>query len=121
MSNNTNEHRRKQSMLLRRKARIRSTVRGTSARPRMSVRISNAHVSAQLIDDQAGHTLLAVSSVGQKTDGNLTDKAVFVGEAIAKKAAQAKVKQVVLDRNGRQYHGRIKALAEAARKQGLEF
>jgi len=104
-----------------RKNRIRTKISGTSARPRMSIYVSNRHIFAQLIDDAAQKTLLAVSTVGRKTNGNLTDQANWVGEQIAKNAAKAKIKTIVLDRNGKKYHGRIKALAEAARKNGLEF
>jgi large subunit ribosomal protein L18 len=102
--------------------RIRATVSGTSERPRLSVTISNLHVSAQIINDEAHTTLAAVSTVGQKAvTGTMTDKAAWVGAEIAKKAKTAKVSKVVFDRNGKLYHGRIKALAEAAREKGLEF
>ncbi len=111
----------KEANRLRRKSRIRATVSGTTERPRMSVFISGQHVSVQLIDDSKGVTVVAASSIGQKLTGTLTEKAVHVGELIAKKAEKAKVKKVVFDRNGRRYHGRIKALADSARKQGLEF
>jgi large subunit ribosomal protein L18 len=105
-----------------RKRRVRARVSGTASRPRLSVFISNRHISAQVIDDTTHVTLVQVSTVGQKqATGTLTDKAVWVGTEIAKKAVQKKVKQVVLDRNGRLYHGRIKALADAARAAGLEF
>lgn len=104
-----------------RKARIRSVVSGTAERPRLSVTISNLHVSAQLIDDTGGKTIAAATTIGQKTAGNLTEKAAVVGADIAAKAKAAKVKQVVFDRNGKLYHGRVKALADAARKAGLEF
>jgi large subunit ribosomal protein L18 len=105
-----------------RAARVRTTVVGTTARPRLSVHISNLHVSAQIINDETSKTLVAVSSVGQKAvKGNLTDKATWVGTEIAAKAKSAKVKQVVFDRGGKLYHGRIKALADAARNAGLEF
>lgn len=104
-----------------RKARIRSIVSGTANRPRLTVTISNLHVSAQLVDDVAGKTLASATTIGQKTTGTLTDKAAKVGADIAAKAKAAKVKQVVFDRNGKLYHGRIKALADAARNAGLEF
>jgi large subunit ribosomal protein L18 len=105
-----------------RKARIRSVVVGTAARPRLSVFISNLHVTAQLIDDDARKTVAYVTTVGQKAaTGPMTAKAVWVGEEIAKQAKTAKVKHVVFDRGGKRYHGRVAALAEAARKQGLEF
>ena len=104
-----------------RKNRVRSVVSGTAERPRLSVTISNLHVSAQLIDDVAGHTLASATSVGKKLTGTMTEKAAKVGEDIAKKAKKAKVTTVVFDRNGRKYAGRLKAIADAARKEGLEF
>ena len=104
-----------------RKARVRSKVIGTAERPRLTVTISNLHVSAQLIDDTTGTTLAAATTVGKKTTGSLSEKAATVGTDIAKKAVKAKVKAVVFDRNGRAYAGRLKALADAARKEGLEF
>lgn len=105
-----------------RKNRIRSVVSGTAVRPRLTVSISHKHISAQLIDDDAQKTLAAVSTVGQKAaTGTMTEKAVAVGTEIAKKAKTAKIKAVVFDRNGKLYHGRIKALADAARAEGLEF
>ncbi len=111
----------KRTNAARRANRVRSTVTGTSERPRLSVTISNLHVHAQIIDDSKSVTLAAVSTVGQKLTGNLTDKAAVVGKQIAEKAVKAKVKNVVLDRGARKYHGRVKSLAEAARAAGLEF
>ncbi len=111
----------KQLNLKHRKARVRSTISGTADRPRMSVYISNRHVSVQLIDDEAKRTLAATTTVGSKQKATMTELATLAGEEIAKKAKKAKISSVVFDRNGRQYHGRIKALAEAARKNGLEF
>lgn len=104
-----------------RKARVRSKVNGTAERPRLSVTISNLHVSAQVIDDTTGKTIVAATTVGKKTTGNLSEKAAVVGADIAKKAVKANIKTVVFDRNGRAYAGRLKALADAARKEGLEF
>jgi large subunit ribosomal protein L18 len=105
-----------------RKMRIRARVNGTAERPRLSVYISNLHVSAQIIDDTAKRTLVSSTSEKQATaTGSKSDKAAWVGADIAKKAKKAGVKSVVLDRNGRQYAGRLKALADAARKEGLEF
>jgi large subunit ribosomal protein L18 len=105
-----------------RKNRIRSHISGTTERPRLSVFVSNLHVSAQIIDDTAHKTLAAVSTVGQKAaTGTMTEKSAWVGAEIAKKAKAAKVKTVVFDRGGKVYHGRVQALADAARKEGLEF
>jgi len=105
-----------------RAARVRATVSGTTARPRLSIHVSNLHVSAQIINDETHQTLAAISTVGQKAvKGSLTEKATWVGTEIATKAKAAKVKQVVFDRRGHLYHGRVKALADAARNAGLEF
>jgi large subunit ribosomal protein L18 len=104
-----------------RKRRIRSVVTGTAARPRLTVHVSNLHVSAQIIDDGVHKTLSEVTTVGTNQTGSLSEKATWVGGEIAKKAKAAKIKSVVFDRSGKLYHGRIKALAEAARKEGLEF
>lgn len=104
-----------------RKNRVRSTVSGTAERPRLSVSVSNLHISAQIINDEKGVTLAAATTVGQKLTGTLTDKATVIGTEIAKNAKKAKVTKVVFDRNGRLYHGRVKALADAARAGGLEF
>ncbi len=105
-----------------RKARIRSVVSGTAARPRLSVYISNLHITAQLIDDTSHKTLGYVTTVGQKSlKGTMTEKAAWAGNEIATQAKAAKVKVVVFDRGGKLYHGRVAALAEAARKAGLEF
>lgn len=108
--------------LARRKNRVRAVVSGTTERPRLTVRISNIHVTAQIIDDTKHATIAYVTTVGNKSaTGTMTDKAIWVGTEIAKKAKTAKVRTVVFDRNGRLYHGRIKALADAARAAGLEF
>lgn len=104
-----------------RKNRVRSKVTGTAERPRLTVTISNKHVSAQIIDDVMQHTLAAATTVGTKQTGSLSEQAAFVGSEIAKKAKKAKINAVVFDRNGRQYAGRLAALADAARKEGLEF
>ncbi len=105
-----------------RKNRIRATVTGTSERPRMSIFVSNKHITAQIIDDTTHKTLAYATSVGQKVEsGAMTQLAESVGTEIAKKAKAAKITKVVLDRNGRLYHGRVKALADAARKAGLEL
>ena len=104
-----------------RKNRVRAKVHGTAERPRLTVTISNTHVSVQLIDDLKQHTLAAATTVGVKSQGTMTDKAARVGADIAKKAKKLKIRAVVFDRNGRQYAGRLSALADAARKEGLEF
>lgn len=105
----------------RRATRTRSTLKGTLERPRLTVSVSNKHVSAQIINDTEGKTLVAATTVGSKAVGTLTEQAAVVGAEIAKKAKAKKVKQVMFDRGSKQYHGRIKALADAARKEGLEF
>ena len=104
-----------------RKNRVRAKVSGTAERPRLTVTISNVHVSAQVIDDVKGVTLASATTVGSKTTGTLTEKCALIGAEVAKKAKKAKINAVVFDRNGRQYAGRLKALADAARKEGLEF
>ncbi len=104
-----------------RKNRVRAKVSGTAEVPRLSVFISNTHVSAQLIDDETAKTLASASTVGTKTTGTLTEQSALIGSEIAKKAKKIKVTRVVFDRNGRKYAGRLKALAETARKEGLEF
>jgi large subunit ribosomal protein L18 len=104
-----------------RKNRIRATVTGTAERPRLSVHVSNRHITAQIIDDTAHKTMAYVTTVAGKAAGTMIEKAAWVGAEIAKKAKTAKVKQVVFDRGGRLYHGRVQALADAARKEGLEF
>lgn len=112
----------KQHNLKLRKNRVRAVIAGTAQRPRMSVFISNKHVAVQIIDDIDHKTLVSVTTAGNKAAvGTMTEKAAMIGGEIAKKAQAAKVKRVVLDRNGKLYHGRVQALADAARKAGLEF
>lgn len=112
----------KQNNRARRQGRVRAVVSGTAKRPRLSVYVSNTHLTAQLIDDEAHKTLGYVTTVGQKAlKGTMTEKAVWTGEQIAGKAKTLKVKNVVFDRGGKLYHGRVAALADAARKAGLEF
>ena len=114
------------SARLKRKIRVRKKIKGSSECPRLNVFKSAKHIYAQLIDDTTGITLTAASSVmkdvkaGLKYTGNL-DAAVKVGAAIAKSAKEKGIIKVVFDRNGFLYHGRIKALAEAARENGLSF
>jgi len=109
-----------------RKARIRKKISGTSARPRLSVYRSLKHIYAQVIDDSQGKTLASASTLSAELDGKLveTDKsgaAKLVGELVAQKALAAGVQQVVFDRNGLNYHGRIAAVATGAREGGLQF
>lgn len=104
-----------------RKNRVRAKVVGTAERPRLSVTVSNKHVSAQLIDDTKAHTIASATTVGKKATGTVTEQAAVIGADIAKKAKKAKITAVVFDRNGRQYAGRLSALADAARKEGMEF
>ena len=97
-------------------------ISGTAKRPRLAVSVTNLHISAQLIDDTAHKTIAHATTVGQKSlTGTMTEKATWVGEEIAKQAKTAKIKTVVFDRGGKLYHGRVAALADAARKAGLEF
>lgn len=105
-----------------RRARIRKKVSGTPERPRLSVARSVAHIYAQVIDDAAGRTLAAASS-REKTapKGTKTVRAAWVGEEVAKRALAAGIKKAIFDRGGRKYHGRVKAVADGARKAGLEF
>ncbi|OGM86745.1 50S ribosomal protein L18 [Candidatus Woesebacteria bacterium RIFOXYC1_FULL_46_16] len=113
----------KQEKFKQRKKRVRTKVKGTADRPRLSVFRSNKYLYAQIIDDRQGKTLVAASS-REAAAGTLKtnmEKADKVGEALAKKALKAKIKKVTFDRSGYQYHGIIKALAEGARKGGLEF
>ena len=110
----------KQNLALR-KGRVRAKISGTAERPRLTVTISNLHVSAQIIDDVVQKTLISATTVGSKAKGTKTELAAKIGAEIAKKAKKAKINTVVFDRNGRQYAGRLHALADAARKEGLEF
>ncbi|MFH1187533.1 MAG: 50S ribosomal protein L18 [bacterium] len=112
----------KQELKLRRKARVRSKVKGALARPRLSVFRSLKHISAQMIDDAAGKTLISATDkeikAGKKTK---TELAFEVGVLVAKKALEKKIEKVVFDRGGNKYIGRVKAVAEGARKEGLKF
>lgn len=102
------------------KARIRGRISGTAERPRMTVFRSNKQIYVQLVDDLQGKTIVAASSRGI-LEGNKTQIAAAVGENIAQKALQAGINTVVFDRNGYLFHGRVKSLADAARKAGLKF
>ena len=110
----------------RRQKRVRAKVEGTTARPRLSVFRSLNHIYAQVIDDSKGHTLASASTMDPEIKGEAdgkvkTGKAELVGSLIAKRALKKGVNQVVFDRGGYKYHGRVKALAEAARQVGLKF
>jgi large subunit ribosomal protein L18 len=111
---------------LRRHERVRKHVTGTPERPRLNVFRSLRHVYAQLIDDSRGHTLASASTVDPEVERQLqgltkTEQARVVGRVLADRALSHGVKQVVFDRGGYQYHGRVKALADGAREGGLEF
>ncbi|MBQ0112592.1 MAG: 50S ribosomal protein L18 [Bacteroidales bacterium] len=105
------------------KMRIRKKINGTAEKPRLTVFRSNKEIYAQLIDDVAGRTLASASSMekGFQKQGTKTDVATLVGKSIAERAKAAGVETVVFDRNGYLYHGRVKALADAARENGLKF
>ena len=104
-----------------RKARTRAKIHGTADRPRLAVHFSNLHITAQIIDDDKKITLAYATTKGAKMTGTKTEKAALIGAEIAKKAKAKKVKKVVFDRGAKLYAGRMNALAEAARKEGLEF
>jgi len=114
---------------LKRARRIRKKVSGTTQRPRMSVRRSLSHIYAQIIDDQSGRSLAQAGSTNKEIKAKIAEKkklsktevSKLVGELIADKAKEKGVTKIVFDRKGYAYHGRVKALAEAARKKGLQF
>ena len=117
---------RKQNSHLRRRRRVRRKISGTPQRPRLSVSRSLKHIYAQIIDDENGKTLAHASSLspelkGDTADGGKIQVAKNVGQLIAQKAKEQQIEGVVFDRGGNLYHGRIKALAEAAREDGLKF
>jgi large subunit ribosomal protein L18 len=116
----------KQKQLERRKFSLRRRLTGTPERPRLSVFRSDKHIYAQVIDDLAGKTLVSASTMqkdvrGELKNGGNIEAAKRVGKAIAERALAAGIKAVAFDRGGRRYHGRIKALADAAREGGLSF
>ena len=116
----------KSKRLQRRQWSVRNSVAGTTERPRLSVYRSSKHIYAQIVDDIAGRTLASASSVQDDVRGDLKNGgnvagAQRVGKAIAEKAKAAGVSLVVFDRGGRRYHGRVKAMADAAREGGLKF
>ena len=117
----TNREQLKRDKRQRRHSRVRSVVSGSAQRPRLTVFRSASHIYAQLIDDQSGKTLAASSSNEIKSKAAKSDLSVQVGTSIAEKAKTAGISKVVFDRGGYRYHGRVKALAEAARAAGLEF
>jgi large subunit ribosomal protein L18 len=111
---------------IRRHSRVRAKVAGTPERPRLNVYRSLDNIYAQVIDDVAGHTLVSASTIDrelrdQVADKDKTEAAKLVGELVAKRAQEVGVTEVVFDRGGFRYHGRIKALADAAREAGLKF
>ena len=103
--------------------RIRRKLSGTAERPRLAIFRSVAHIYAQVIDDAKGSTIVSASSVdkGAKTNGGNVAAAKSIGKLVAERAQEKGIKRVVFDRGGYQYHGRVKALADAAREAGLEF
>jgi large subunit ribosomal protein L18 len=117
----------KRQARLRRKKRVRKKIRGTPERPRLTIFKTARHIYAQIIDDSAGRTLIAASTIlkelspkAKGISGNIKG-AVLVGQIIGKKGTEMGIQKVVFDRNGFLYHGRVKALADAARENGLEF
>jgi len=116
----------KQAALARRHRRVRGKVTGTAERPRLCVNRTNAHIYAQVVDDKTGTTLAAASSLDGELKSSLKsgsniDAAKAVGEVVGRRAMEAGVTEVVFDRGGRLYHGRVKALADGARSAGLTF
>lgn len=106
----------------RRKTKIRAKIKNTAQRPRLTVFRSNQRIYAQIIDDEQGKTLVAASEKEIKKKAETkTERAALVGEVLAQKASKKKIKKVVFDRGPYRYHGRVKALAEGARKGGLQF
>jgi large subunit ribosomal protein L18 len=105
----------------KRSHRVRAVIASTADRPRLSVHLSNVHVTAQIIDDTTGKTLAYATTVGEKQTGPMAERAAWVGKEIAAKGKKAKVSKVVFDRGAKKFHGRVKALADAAREGGLEF
>jgi len=111
----------KSNRRIRIKAHIRTKITGTAERPRLTVFRSNTQIYAQVIDDIKGVTLASASSLGNKDKVTKTEQAAAVGKLLAKAALEAGVNEVVFDRNGYLYHGRVKQLADAAREGGLKF
>ncbi len=113
----------KKQKLLRRHQRVRAKIKGTGARPRMSVFRSHKHLTTQLIDDTAGKTIVAASDrdITAKDRGGRIGVATLLGAAIAQKAAEKKITKAVFDRGGYRYHGIVRAIADGARKGGMEL
>lgn len=116
----------KRTARLRRHRRVRAQLSGTAERPRLNVYRSSENIYAQVIDDVQGHTLASASTVDPQVRSQLegktkTDAAKLVGDLVAKRAVEAGITNVIFDRGGWQYHGRVKALADAAREAGLKF
>ncbi len=116
----------KQAAVARRRRRVRGKVSGTAERPRLAVHRTNAHIYAQLIDDRSGSTLVAASTLTPELksalkSGSNIEAAKALGEFVGKRAVEAGLTEVVFDRGGRLYHGRVKALADGARSAGLKF
>ena len=122
----TQNARKRETGLARRHRRVRGKISGTAARPRMCVTRSNNNVYVQIIDDVEGKTLLGVSTLGPDfkatgKKGGTVEGATALGEIVGKKAVEAGITEIVFDRGGHLYHGRVKAIADAAREAGLKF
>jgi len=113
----------KRAKAIRRKRRSRANIHGTKERPRLCVNKTLNHIYAQVIDDDSGKTIVSASDmkIKKKKDGGKVEVAKEVGKAVAKAAIEKKIKKVIFDRSGNKFHGRVKALADAAREAGLEF
>ena len=112
----------KNKLRVKRHKRVRGKISGTAARPRLNVFRSNANIYAQLIDDVAGVTLASASTLDKEVSkGTKTEQAVVVGKLVAERAVAKGISEVVFDRGGYLYHGRVKALADSARENGLKF
>lgn len=121
-----NKQQAKRAGLKRRERRVRANIQGTAQRPRLSVHRTNAHIYAQVIDDVDGKTICSASTLDPEFRatgklGSNKEAAAFVGELIGKRAVEKGVSEVMFDRGGRIYHGRVKALADGARNAGLKF
>lgn len=115
------KHYDRKAIRVKKHKRMRHYLKGTESRPRLAVFRSARHIYAQVIDDTVGQTLVSASTLDTETGGTKTEAARQVGEAVAKRALEKDIRQVVFDRGGNIYHGRIKALAEGAREGGLDF